>query len=271
MLVCLDGWVDAGRVLARLEDAVLGAASVRVASFDPDQLFTYRSRRPTMHVDDGINTGVSMPGVELLACRDLDGRDTLVLSGQEPDLAWSGFSDAVVQLAQAFGVRMLLGAGAYPAATPHTRDVVLSAVGTTPKLVETVGYLEGKLSVPAGIHGAIERACAKAGIPAVGLWAPVPHYVADASFPAAVTSILDAVQAVADRRFLTPSLQAEADASLDRLDALHNTDPDRRNVVSSLESRADNAPGSHPSELPSGDQLAAEFTQFLEDNSDGGL
>ena len=268
MLVCLDGWVDAGGVLERTGRALLGGPSVLLAEFDADELVNYRARRPIMHVDSGINTGVEWPKIEVVAVRDLDSRDVVVLTGSEPDRQWRRFSEAVVEMAQELGVRMVLSLGAYPAATPHTRDVSLSAVGTTPKLVEQVGFLEGKLDVPAGVHAAIERSCAAAGIPSVGLWAPVPHYIATEAFPAAVVALLRGLEQVGDRRFLTPELESEADAVNDRLDALVVGDEDRARMVGNLESHADNVARSHPSEIPSGEELAEQLRRFLDDNED---
>ena len=268
MLVCLDGWVDAGGVLERTGRALLGGPSILLAEFDADELVNYRARRPIMHVDSGINTGVEWPKIEVVAVRDLDSRDVVVLTGSEPDRQWRRFSEAVVEMAQELGVRMVLSLGAYPAATPHTRDVSLSAVGTTPKLVEQVGFLEGKLDVPAGVHAAIERACAAAGIPSVGLWAPVPHYIATEAFPAAVVALLRGLEQVGDRRFLTPELESEADAVNDRLDALVVGDEDRARMVGNLESHADNVARSHPSEIPSGEELAEQLRRFLDDNED---
>jgi len=268
LLVCLDGWVDAGGVLDRTTRAVLDGPSILLASFDADDLINYRTRRPIMHVDSGINTGLDWPTIEILACKDLDGRDVLVLAGAEPDRAWRGFSDAVVAMAQEYGVRLALTLGAYPAATPHTRDITLSAVGTTPKLVERVGYLEGKLDVPAGVHAALERACADVGIPSVGLWAPVPHYAAAEPFPAAVAALLRGLEQVADRRFLTAKIQAEADSVTERLDTVLAGDDERARMVGNLESHADNVARTHPSEIPTGDQLADQFREFLDDNDD---
>lgn len=268
MVVLLDGWVDAGGVLDRTTRALLDSPSVLLAEFDADELVNYRARRPVMHVDGGINTGLDWPTIEVVAVRDLDNRDVVVLTGFEPDRQWRAFSDAVVELAGELGVRLVLSLGAYPAATPHTRDIALSAVGTTPKLVEQVGYLEGKLDVPAGVHAAIERACATAGIPSVGLWAPVPHYIATESFPAAVVALLRGLEQVADRRFLTAELESEAKAVNSRLDALAVGDEDRARMVGNLESHADNVARGHPSEIPSGDELAEELRRFLDDNRD---
>ena len=56
MLVCLDGWVDAGGVLERTTRAILDGPSVLLAEFDADELVNYRARRPVMHVESGINT-----------------------------------------------------------------------------------------------------------------------------------------------------------------------------------------------------------------------
>lgn len=268
MLVCLDGWVDAGGVLDRTTRAILDGPSVLLAEFDADELVNYRARRPIMRVESGINTGVEWPKIELVAVRDQDSRDVVVLTGAEPDRQWRRFSEAVVELARELGVRMVLSLGAYPAATPHTRDVSLSAVGTTPKLVEQVGFLEGKLDVPAGVHAAIERACASAGIPSVGLWAPVPHYIATEVFPAAVVALLRGLEQVGDRRFLTAELESEADAVNDRLNALVVGDEDRARMVGNLESHADNVARSHPSEIPSGEELAEQLRRFLDDNEE---
>ncbi len=268
LLVCLDGWVDAGGVLERTSRALLDGPAVLLAEFDADDLVNYRARRPVMRVDSGINTGLVWPHIELVAVRDLDGRDVLVLTGVEPDRRWRAFAAAVVELAQELGVRMVLSLGAYPAATPHTRDVSLSAVGTTPKLVEQVGFLEGKLDVPAGVHAAIERACADAGVPSVGLWAPVPHYIATEPFPAAVVALLRGLEQVGDRRFLTDHMRAEAEAVNDRLDALVVVDEERARMVGNLESHADNVARTHPSELPTGDELAEQLRRFLDDTED---
>lgn len=268
MLVCLDGWVDAGRTAERLARALTSRPSVLVAAFDVDELVDFRNRRPTMRVVDGVNTGIDWPSIEILATHDLDGRDVLVLRGPEPDRGWRGFAAAVVEVARRVGTRMVLSLGAYPAATAHTRPVDLSAIGTTPALVHQVGYLEGRLEVPAGVQAAIERACADSGIPCAGLWAPVPHYVSAESFPAATVALLQGLEQVADRRFCTPALEHEADQVLRRLDVVVRADADRAALVADLESHSEVVSRGHPADLPSGDELAAQLERYLEDGDD---
>lgn len=265
LLVCLDGWVDAGQVLERVRRAVLDGPCVLVADFDTDLIFDYRSRRPMMHVSDGVNTGVDWPVIELLAVHDLEGRDVLVLTGSEPDRGWRSFASDVLDLAQEFGVRMVITLGAYPAATPHTREVTLSAIGTTPALISEIGFLDGKIDTPAGVQAAIERACADRRIPSVGLWAPVPHYAGSDSFPPAAHALFLGLEGVADRRFDLDPIITESVAVLERLDAMLEHDEDRARIVGNLESHADIVANATPSDFPTGDELARQLEEFLDE------
>ena len=54
------------------------------------------------------------------------------------------------------------------------------------ELAGQVGYLPASIDVPSGVQGALEFAFGEAKIPAVGLWARVPHYAAAMPYPAAV-------------------------------------------------------------------------------------
>src|SRR5207244_3293416 len=85
--------------------------------------------------------------------------------------------DVDAELAASFDVRLAVGLGAFPAPVPHTRPCRLAATATTPELAHQVGYVGGTLEVPAGVEAALEARFAAAGVPAVGLWARVPHYV----------------------------------------------------------------------------------------------
>ena len=46
-VVALDGWVDAGSAATTAAGLLARDATV-VATFDPDELFDYRARRPTL-------------------------------------------------------------------------------------------------------------------------------------------------------------------------------------------------------------------------------
>jgi hypothetical protein len=262
MFVALDGWVDAGAVLERVLGALCERPSVVVAEFDTDLLMHYRERRPIARIDGGINIGVDWPRIQLLATHDLDGGDVLILRGPEPDLLWQRFTEAVLDLAQALRVRLVVPVGAYPAAVPHTRTPRLSATGTTPVLVEQIGFIRGRVEVPAGIHAALERASAARGIPSVGVWATVPHYAAAEPYPAAAAALLTGLATLTERRFDPTALLAEADGVGARLDAMVESSEDLAALVAHLEQRTDQASLADAG-LPTGEQLAAEFQRLL--------
>src|SRR5262249_2044629 len=147
-----------------------------LATFDTDALLDHRARRPTMQLVDGVQTALSWPSIELRLGTDAEGTEALFLLGAEPDHSWRAFPSAIADLALEFDVRLVSGLGAYPAPVPHTRPTRVVATATTPELAREVGFVPGRIDVPGGVHAAIERFCGDAGLPAVGLWAQVPHY-----------------------------------------------------------------------------------------------
>lgn len=276
MVMVLEGWIDAGLGAAGAVSAVMEDLDMTtVATFDADVLLDHRARRPVLHLVDGLNTGLTWPSIELRAASDLRGADFLLLVGAEPDHHWHAFSRATVDLAMELGVRMVVGLGAYPAALPHTRPSRLSATATTAELAEQVGFVRGTIDVPGGVQAAIERRCAEVGLPAVGLWAQVPHYVAGMPYPPAAAALVDGLRSVAGLDLATGDLEEEAAATRSRLDALVADNEEHRDMVHQLEVQYDAEEGSAGSllgggePLPSGDELAAELERFLRDEGRG--
>jgi predicted ATP-grasp superfamily ATP-dependent carboligase len=113
---------------------------------------------------------------------------------------------------------------------------------------------------------AVERRFADAGIPAIGLWARVPHYVAAMPYPEASVVLLEGLAKVSDVVVDTSALQEAADATRQRLDELVANSPEHSAMVRQLEARADVEADPAPDSwgnLPSGDELAAEVERFL--------
>jgi predicted ATP-grasp superfamily ATP-dependent carboligase len=272
LVVGLDGWIDAGLAAAAATAHLLEQLDTTVvAAFDADVLVDHRSRRPVMHLVEGVNTGLTWPSIELRHGRDADGRDLLLLVGAEPDVRWRAFSTAVAALAVELGVGLATGFGAYPAPVPHTRPGRLATTATSAELAGRAGQVRTTVDVPAGALGAIERACADAGIPAVGMWAQVPHYASAMAFPAAAVTLLEGLTRLTGIRVDTSGLQDAGRALSERLDALVADNPEHVEMVRALEASVD-AEASDPANLPSGDELAAELQRFLRevDRGDGG-
>jgi hypothetical protein len=269
LLVALEGWIDAGFGAGRAVEALLAQTEpVHVATFDADQLLDFRARRPTMHLIDGVNTALSWASTELHAIRSANGGDVLLLSGSEPDHAWNAFSAAVRDLAIDLGCRMQLGFGAYPAGVPHTRPVTLSATASDEDLANQVGFVRGTIDVPAGVEAVIEHAFTDAGLPAVGIWAQVPHYAATMPYPAAAAKLIDGLNQLADTDFGLGELPEEIAQTREKIDQLLEGNPDHLAMIQQLEAQVDAETQSQIADLPSGDDLAEELQRFLREQGD---
>ncbi len=275
VVVGLDGWIDAGFGAAGAMAHLLKTLDTTlVATFDADGLVDHRSRRPVLHLVEGVNTGLTWPSIELRHGRDLDGRHLLLLAGTEPDLRWRAFAAGVADLTAELGGRLVVGFGAYPAPVPHTRDVRLASTATTSELAHRVGQVRSTIDVPAGVQGAIERRCADAGLPAVGLWAQVPYYVANMAYPQASAALVAGLTRLGTLRLDDAALRDAGRRVRTQLDAVVADNPEHEEMVHGLERAHDTEmAGTGPAwgpDLPSGDELAAEVERFLRDVGQGG-
>ena len=263
LIAAFDGWVDAGSAATTALEQLLDDA-VDVATFDPDALFDYRARRPTLQIVDGRLAELSWP--ELVVRRVRFGeRDLLVLAGPEPDDRWHAFADDMLDLARRVGVVEWISLGAIPAAVPHTRDVPI--LGTTSEEGRLRGDIQpgpaGLLRVPAAAISVLEMAMAEGGIPAVGYFAQVPHYVSG-PYPAASVALVEALGRHLGVSLPTGELAEEARQLRTRLDTATALEETTRTYVERLEAMVDEQ------RLPSGDDLIGEIERFLREGGTEG-
>ncbi len=263
MIGAFDGWVDAGSAATTALEELLDDASV-VATFDPDALFDYRARRPTLQIVDGRLAELTWPELTLRRVTVTE-RDLLILAGPEPDDRWQAFGAAVVELAHRFGVVEWISLGAIPAAVPHTRDVPI--LGTTSEPGRLRGDVQagpaGVLRVPAATISVLEKSMADAGTPAVGYFAQVPHYVSG-PYPAAALALLHALGRHLGSDLPTGDLADDARQLRTRLDTVTALEETTRDYVLRLEGMVDEQ------RLPSGDDLIGEIERFLREGGTEG-
>jgi hypothetical protein len=267
LIAAFDGWVDAGSA-ATMALAILADDGTPVATFDADLLFDYRARRPPLEIVDGRLTELTWPTLVLRRTR-LEERDLLVLVGPEPDYRWQAFTADMIELAGRLGVVQWISLGAIPAAVPHTRQVPIIGTEAMPGLLrgEVAAGPAGTLRVPSALVSALEIEVAAAGIPALGYFAQVPHYV---SGPYA-TAALELLRALGNHLGATipaRELEEEARELRARLDTAAGLDETTRGYVERLEAMYDEQ------RLPSGDDLISDIERFLRDqggNTPGGL
>ncbi|MBA2752585.1 MAG: PAC2 family protein [Actinobacteria bacterium] len=262
LVMVLKGWIDAGLGADGAADVLLAELDHHtVARFDADALLDWRARRPTMRLVDGINTQLSWEETELSWAKDASGNDVLLLLGNEPDHAWLAFSEQVIDLSLELDARMVVGLGAFPTPAPHTRPPLLAASASTEHLAQ--GLLQNSVDVPSGVQGMIERRAALRGLPAIGLWAQVPHYVSAMPYPPASLALLQGANRVAGLDLPLGDLPAQAEASRGRIDELIAQNPEHTAMLHQLEEQADHQATSTQLSATSGDELAAELERFL--------
>jgi proteasome assembly chaperone (PAC2) family protein len=263
MLVALEGFVDAGAVAASAGAFLRHRwRSELVARFDRDALIDYRARRPTAVVDSGRLRRVEWPDLELF-CAEVDGpQDAVLLLGPEPDMRWMEFGQEVVAACDTLGIEQVIGLGAYPAASPHTRPVRILKAGNegADHLFTDTPTISGYTG-PVGAGTALQEAFDTAGLPAVGLWAEVPHYIAGSPNPAGALALVHLVAEQLQTAVDTTELEAAATHHFEQVTEAVADHPDAGEMISALELVYDQ--GGQEQELPSGEDIANEIERFL--------
>jgi hypothetical protein len=263
VIAAFDGWVDAGSAATTALGHLAEGGSV-IATFHADRLFDYRARRPPLEIVDGRLAELTWHELVVRRVRIAD-RDVLVLVGPEPDYRWRAFCAAIVELCRALGVGEWISIGAIPAAVPHTRSVPILGTEASPGLLR--GDVEagpaGTLRVPSALVSALEFEVSTAGIPALGYFAQVPHYVSG-PYATAALELLRAIGRHLGTEIPARDLDQEARELRIRLDEATSADETTRSYVERLESMYDEQ------RLPAGDDLITDIERFLREQGGPG-
>lgn len=273
MVVAFGGYLDAGGTQRLLVDHLLSTLDHRVvATFDVDQLFDYRGRRPLMTFERDRFTAYDDPALVLYAVTDDSGTPFLLLAGREPDYQWERMIEAVQQLMLRFGVELVVTVYGVPMTVPHTRPLWVSAHANNERLVEGRNPVFGTVKVPAGLQNLLEFRLGEAAKPAVGYAVHVPHYLAHADFPAAALAGLENLVEVTGLDLPDAALQAAASDTQRAITAEVGDNEEAQPVITALEQQYDDFVAGRQRQallagddslIPSGEQLAEEFEEFL--------
>ncbi|MGH3559930.1 MAG: proteasome assembly chaperone family protein [Mycobacterium sp.] len=268
----LEGFSDAGHAIRLAATHLKEVLDTElVASFAIDDLLDYRSRRPLMTFKADHFTSYDDPELSLYALHDSVGTPFLLLAGMEPDLKWERFITAVRLLAERLGVRQTIGMGTIPMAVPHTRPITMTAHSNNRELISDFIPWIAEVQVPGSASNLLEYRMAQHGHEVVGFTVHVPHYLAQTDYPAAAQALLEQV---AKTGVLQLPLKALAEAASDiaaKVDEQVEASSEVAQVVAALERNYDAFIAAQENrslltrdeDLPSGDELGAEFERFL--------
>ncbi|MGO1316195.1 MAG: PAC2 family protein [Cellulomonadaceae bacterium] len=274
----LRGFVDAGATTEQVTDHVLAQFSAqRLATFDTDQLLDYRSRRPTMVLESDRWARYDAPELAIDLLHDEEGTAFLLLHGLEPDLQWERFVAATTRIIERFDVSLVVGVQGIPMAVPHTRPLGSSAHGTRDELLLPQPNVFGTVTVPGSASALLEYRLGEAGRDAVGFAVHVPHYLAQGQFAPAALEALEQVQRVTGLTLDAQPLREAAQESRAEIDRQMAESAEVQGVVHALEGQYDTFVQrmgrtsllAETEPLPSGDELAAQFEQFLAEQDEG--
>jgi hypothetical protein len=269
----LEGFLDAGNAAAIATRALLSQSSGRVvASFDIDAFYDYRARRPPMTFAENRYEDYEPPRLVVRLNHDTLGTPYLLLHGPEPDTHWEAFALAVRTVVEQFRVRLTVAMGAVPMAVPHTRPVMLTNHATVPDLLLSENVWKGQIRVPASAQALLELRLGGWGHPAMGFVAHIPHYVAQFDYPSASATMLESVEVVTGLQWDLAELEAAGEAKMVEIAAQIEDSAEVRDVVLGLEQQydafhrpqtEDALPLAEEKDLPTGEELGAEFERFL--------
>jgi hypothetical protein len=132
--------------------------------------------------------------------------------------------------------------------------VPILATATDPSSAKEAGAIRTDYHGATGLQTVVQCALGDAGIPSLGLWAQVPHYVAATPSPPAVRALLGRLRELSGVTFDSAPLDEQADEYSTRVEEGLADRPDVAELVTAIEEQTGEV---------SGDDLADEIERFL--------
>ena len=266
LLVCaFAGWNDAASAATAALEAIAASHDAGIAArLDPEEFYDFQVNRPTIRLVEGQAREIDWPANTLLTVEVPSAeRDLVLLSGVEPNVRWRTFADAIVGAAERLRVEMVITLGSLIADVAHTHPVPITGLASDPELVERLGLSRSTYEGPTGIVGVIHDACRRREITSASLWAAVPHYVAAVPNPKAALALLRRLEGLTGIAVEASELEDATDRFTEQVDRAVAANPEIEELVRNLEASQEEAEFNLGQDVPSGDDIAQEFQQFL--------
>lgn len=273
LIHALEGFLDAGQAPKLAASHLIDSLpTTTLATFDIDALLDYRSRRPPLKFAKNSFAHYEEPSLRLHGLTDANGTPFLLLSGLEPDLMWERFVVAVEEVARHFGVTRSIGLSSLSMAVPHTRPPIVMAHSLDPTLIADHRKYDGEALISGSAGALLELRLSQHGVPSLGFTAYVPHYLTNAGYPASAIGLLEQVTQNSGLVFLMDTLHEAVKATHEQIDEQVSASDEVQRAITALEDQYDSysqtaedelPPLSELEELPSAEELGAQFERFL--------
>jgi PAC2 family len=268
VLAAFEGWNDAGEAasgaLAHLHEVWHAQP---VAELDPEQYHDFQVNRPIVSLGEDGRRRITWPTTRISWARPPGSpRDVVLVRGIEPSTRWRTFTEEVLGHLEKLGATTLVTMGALLADVPHTRPIPVTSTSDDEEMLTRLALETSRYEGPTGIVGVLQEAAARRSLPALSLWAAVPHYVGQSPSPKAVLALLGRVEELLEIAVPLGDLAEEAQAWEHGVDELAGEDDEIGEYVRQLEQAKDTV------DLPeaTGEAIARDFERYLRRRGDGG-
>ena len=269
LVLAFAGWNDAGvsaTFAAKFLSQRLGAH--KFASLDPETFYNFVEQRPQVRLRNGERE-ILWPANEFSYVRDAGlVQDVIIGMGVEPHLRWRTYIDSILQVVQQCHVELVVTLGALLADVAYSRPVRLTGSASDPALAQRLHLSTSRYEGPTGIVGTLNDACKRQGLPAITIWANVPHYITASPNIKAALVLVRRVFTLLDFSADLSDLESAASDFDRRVANVLASDAKVAEYVRRLEERDEDDdeeeeyPGNTDA-LPSGEDLARELEEFL--------
>lgn len=257
-VLAFSGWGDAGDASSDAARFLVSEFDAEtIGRFDSDPFFDFQVNRPVVSLDDSGVRSISWPTTEISSV-ELPERDVLVVIGDEPNYNWKRFVGELCDALLEMGVDTAISLGAFVGQVAHTLPVPVVGSSSSARMVATHGLLPSRYEGPTGIVGVLTQALANCGIDTISLWAAVPHYLSNQTYPPGVEALVRKVSEIAGLTVDPGRLQRRSAAFRRRVEAALNESDELAEYVRDLEAEG-------MDEEESAEDLVDEIERYLRD------
>ena len=275
MIVAFAGWPDASEAATRaLKYLVRKLGAKKFGEIDSEGFYDFTMVRPQTRINSDGERIITWPQNDFYFYKnDNPSRNLIVFIGTEPNLRWRTYSQILTNMAQQYGVKLVVSLGALLDAVPHTREPKVTGRASSEELMqkaEWLGIRDSRYQGPTGIHTAFIDACINLKLEHASIWGHCPHYVNSAPDPSISMAILARLRSLIDTDVDLEELRIASDTFREEIDKVISKQPNVSSYVTKLEQKHDaRKQSSLQNDIPDPETMVKELENFLKSQSQG--
>ena len=181
LIAGFDGWGNALEVSRGMIDYLIQKLQAeQFGRIKPEPFYSFDTKRPMVEIEDGIVKNIEPPAnLFYKVTKSQAGRDLVLLKGIEPSMRWFQYTDAILSLCRAIGIKIIISIGGMYDHVLHS-DTMISVVASDEELLN--GLKEKKAYTinykgPSSIHSTLHTEAKNQGFKCVAMYCHCPYYL----------------------------------------------------------------------------------------------